>query len=89
MSDRLAIGHVLAEGHDPFTCETCRAKRREEREAEVGRAGALVAEIVDGRANGKRDSLSGHSDEDLLAAIEEVEGEIAAWRAELREQEAP
>ncbi len=52
------------------------------REAEVGRACSLVAEIVDGRAAGSRDSALGHSNEDLLYALEEAEQAIVAAKGD-------
>jgi hypothetical protein len=55
-------------------------------EAELGRAGALVADVVEQRAGGNRNSLRGNSDEDLLGAVEELEQAIADWRARTAEQ---
>ncbi len=49
-------------------------------EAELGRTSSLVAEIVEAREAGDRDELHGNSDEDLLGAVEELEGQIRAWR---------
>ncbi len=55
-------------------------KNEAEVEAELGRACSLVGEVVSGRESGSRDSLAGTDDEDLLAAVEEVEVAIRDWR---------
>lgn len=49
-------------------------------ERELGRSASLLGEVVDGRARGDRDECAGHSDNDLLAAVEELEDAIKAWR---------
>lgn len=49
-------------------------------EAELGRTASLVAEIVEAREAGDRNELDGNSDEDLLGAVEELEGQVRAWR---------
>lgn len=59
--------------------EETRIKRKEV-ESELGRAGHLVGEIVDAREQGNFESTSGNSDDDLLGAVEELEGAIRDWR---------
>jgi hypothetical protein len=53
-------------------------------ESEVGRACALVGEIVDGRTTGNRDTIAGNSDDDLLGALEDAQSAIAAAIEELQ-----
>ena len=45
-------------------------------EQELARACALVADVVDARTRGMRDSVAGASDDDLLATIEEAHDEL-------------
>lgn len=54
--------------------------RVSEEEMELARAAALLDEIVEARAEGHRDTLHGNSDDDLLGAVEELEGAIRSWR---------
>jgi hypothetical protein len=56
--------------------------RRVEVEGELGRTAALVADVVEQRTGGNRNSLRGNSDEDLLGAVEELETAVADWRAD-------
>lgn len=58
------------------------AERRVEAEAELGRAAALVADVVEQRAGGNRNSLRGNSDDDLLGAVEELQAALADWWTE-------
>lgn len=48
-------------------------------EDELGRTAALVGEIVDARMRGDFDTLHGNADDDLLAAVEELQRAIADW----------
>lgn len=48
-------------------------------EDELGRTAALVGEIVDARKGGDFDTLHGNADDDLLAAVEELQQAIADW----------
>lgn len=48
-------------------------------EDELGCAAALVGEIVDARKGGDFDTLHGNADDDLLAAVEELQRAIGDW----------
>ena len=50
-----------------------------ELESELGRACALVGEVVADRERGSRSSIAGTVDEDLLAAVEDAESTVAQW----------
>lgn len=50
-------------------------------EDELGRAAALVGEIVDARMTGDFDTCHGNGDEDLLAAVEELKRAVKEWRS--------
>jgi hypothetical protein len=49
-------------------------------ERELGRTASLVGEIVEGREGGNFEGTAGNADDDLLGAVEELEGAIRAWR---------
>lgn len=79
-ADREGAGRPADERQDPAVDGG--GRKVSELELELGRCGQLVGEIVDGRRDGNFDSLAGCSDDDLLAAVEEIEGAIKDWRSQ-------
>jgi hypothetical protein len=51
-------------------------------EAKLGEAALLVSDIVEARETGNRDPHAGNADDDLRAAVDDLDVAIIAWLCE-------